>query len=190
MVFPWSLSDNKSSQASGTLLSILADLNLALVWIVSTCSLISESSSPFINHFVTVPRAPVTIGINVTFIFHSFFNSQTSSRNLSFFSLSFNFILWSPGTTKSTFLQVHFSLLIIIRSCRLAEIKVIRLYAKIPEEFVCVVLQNTDIGLCIYHLFLWSNLNFLHISQWISLPIQSYLVSYSFYANLLHSLIM
>ena len=45
-------------------------------------------------------------------------------------------------------------------------------------------------GLCRYHLFVWSNLNFLHISQWITLPTQSCLVLYSFCANLLHSLIM
>ena len=32
--------------------------------------------------------------------------------------------------------------------------------------------------------------NFLHISQWITLPTQSCLVLYSFCANLLHSLIM
>ena len=35
--------------------------------------LISKSSNPIINPSVTVPRAPVTIGINVTFMFHSFF---------------------------------------------------------------------------------------------------------------------
>ena len=35
-----------------------------------------------------------------------------------------------------------------------------------------------------------SNLDFLHISQWITLPTQSCLFLYSFYANLLHSLIM
>ena len=45
-------------------------------------------------------------------------------------------------------------------------------------------------GLYIYHLFVWSNLNFLHNSQWVTLPIQSCLVLYSLWANLLHSLIM
>ena len=48
----------------------------------------------------------------------------------------------------------------------------------------------TGAGLCIYHLLVWSNLNFLHISQWITLPTQSCLALYSFCANLLHSLIM
>ena len=33
--------------------------------------------------------------------------------------------------------------------------------------------SRTGAGLCIYHLFVWSNFNFLHISQWITLPTQS-----------------
>ena len=48
--------------------------------------------------------------------------------------------------------------------------------------------SSTDVGLCINHLFLWSNWNFLHNSQSISLPTQSCLVLNSFCANLLHSL--
>ena len=55
------------------LFSILAKLNYAVVWMVSTHPLISKSSSPCINPFVTVPRAPITIGITVAFMFHSFF---------------------------------------------------------------------------------------------------------------------
>ena len=50
--------------------------------------------------------------------------------------------------------------------------------------------SRTDAGLGINHLLVWSNLNFLHISQCITLPIQSCLVLYSFCANLLHKLIM
>ena len=55
---------------------------------------------------------------------------------------------------------------------------------------LCVLFSRTGAGLCIYHLLVWSNLNFLHISQWITLPTQSCLVLYAFCANLLHSLIM
>ena len=69
---------------------------------------------PFINPLVTVPNAPITIGVIVTCMFHSFFNSLARSRYLSFFSHSFSFILWSAGTAKSTILQVFFFLLIII----------------------------------------------------------------------------
>ena len=55
---------------------------------------------------------------------------------------------------------------------------------------LCVSFSKTDAGLCIYLLFVWSNFHFLHISQWITLPTQPYLVLYTFSANLLHSLIM
>ena len=55
---------------------------------------------------------------------------------------------------------------------------------------LCVLFSGTDAGLCIYHLFVWSNLNLLYISLWITLPTQSCLVLYSFCTNLLHSLIM
>ena len=73
VVFHWSLSDSKSLQVSRTLLSILADLNNAIVWMVSTCPLIYKSSCHFINSSVTVPRTPITVGIIVTFMFYSFF---------------------------------------------------------------------------------------------------------------------
>ena len=73
MVFHWSLSDSKSPQVSWTLLSILAVLNNAVIWIVSTRPSTSKSTSPFYNPFVTVLRAPITIGTIITFMFHSFF---------------------------------------------------------------------------------------------------------------------
>ena len=123
MVFHWSLSDSKSPQVSRTLLSILTTLNNAVVWMVSIHPSTSRSSSPFNNPLVTVPKAPITIGIIVTFMFHSFFNPQARSRYLSFFSHSFSFILWSVRTAKSTILQILFFLLIIIRSSLLVEIR-------------------------------------------------------------------
>ena len=49
--------------------------------------------------------------------------------------------------------------------------------------------SRTDSGFCIYHFLVWSNLNFLHNSQWITFPSQSCLVLYSFCANFLHLLI-
>ena len=55
---------------------------------------------------------------------------------------------------------------------------------------LCESFSRTGTGLCIYHLFVWSNWNFLHISQWITLPTQSFLALYSFCVNLLHSLII
>ena len=111
MVFHRRLSDSKSPQVSRTLLSILAVFNNAVVWMVSTRPPTSKSSMLFSNPLVTVPKAPITIGIIVTFMFHSFFNSLARSRYLSFFSHSFSFILWSAGTAKSTILQIFFLLL-------------------------------------------------------------------------------
>ena len=124
MVFHWRLSDSKSPQVSRTLLSILAVFNNAVVWMVSTWPPTSKSSRPFNNPLFTVPKAPITIVIIVTFIFHSFFNSLAMSRYLSLFSNSFSCILWSAGTAKSTILQIFFFfLLIIIKSGLRAEIR-------------------------------------------------------------------
>ena len=122
MIFHWSFCDFKSPQVPRTLLSILAVPNNAIVWIVFTRHPTSKSSSSFNTCLVTVPKAPITIGIIVTFMFHSFFNSLARSRYLSFFSHSFSFILGSAETAKSTILQILFFLLIRIRSSLLAEV--------------------------------------------------------------------
>ena len=81
MVFHLSLSDRKSPQVSGTLLNILADLNSLAVGMVSTRSTISRSSSHFNNPLMTVPRAPITIGITVTFMPHNFFSLPSQGRD-------------------------------------------------------------------------------------------------------------
>ena len=138
---------------------------------------------------MTVPRARTTNGITVTFMFHSLFKSLASSRYLSFFSLSFNFTRRSAETAESQILQVLFFLLIITWSARLAKIWWSVCISK-SQRSLCFSFSRTDVGLCKYHLFVWSNLNFLHNSQWITLPNQLCLVLYSFYESLLHSLIM
>ena len=108
MVFHRRLSDNKSPLVSRTLLSILVVFNNALFCMVSTRSPTSKSSRPFDNPLGTVPKAPIRIGIFVTFMFHSFFNFLARSRYLPLFSHSFSFILWSAGTAKLTILQIFF----------------------------------------------------------------------------------
>ena len=89
-----------------------------------------------------------------------------------------------PNFASSLFL-----LLIIIRSGLLAEIRWSVWMSK-SHRSLCLSFSRTGAGLCIYHLLVWSNLNFLYISQWITLPTPTCLVLYSFCANLLHSLIM
>ena len=91
MVFPSSLSVSKSPQVSRTLLSILADRNNAVVWMVSICPLISKSSSPCTNPLVTVPRLLITIGITYTYIFHSFFQFSSKFKVLIFLFAFFQF---------------------------------------------------------------------------------------------------
>ena len=90
--------------------SLLKSLELFLVfWPFSIMlsfgwsPLVRQLPSPLVP-LVTVPNAPITIGIIVTYMFHSFFNSLARSRYLSFFSHSFSFILWSAGTAKLTIL--------------------------------------------------------------------------------------
>ena len=80
-------------------------------------------------------------------------------------------------------------LLIIIKSGLLAGIRWSVCMLK-SHRSLCVAFSRTGAGLCIYRLLVWSNLNFLHISQWITLPTQSCLALYSLCANLLHSLII
>ena len=51
---------------SSTHVSILADRNNTVVWMVSIL-LISKSSNPFANPLLTIPSAPISIGITVIF---------------------------------------------------------------------------------------------------------------------------
>ena len=154
MVFPWSLTDGKSPQISSTRPSILAVLNNVIVWMFSTRPPTSKSSSPFSKPLVTVPNAPITNGIIVTCMFHSFFNSQVRSRYLSLFSRSFRFILMSAGTAKSTILQNLFF-------CWYDNQQKKRFWFS-GRDYPCVCqspigvyvsFSRTGAGLCIYHLF-------------------------------------
>ena len=94
IVFHGSLND-KSSQAFSTLLSILTDLNSAVTCIIS--NRVSNSSSPFTNPLVSAPSALITIGITVTFMFHSFFSSLVKSRVL---------VTWNYIIARNTWNQI------------------------------------------------------------------------------------
>ena len=127
---------------------------------VSTRLLLEKLSSPCTHPMVTVPRAPITICINVIFMFRSLFNSLARSRYLSYF----RFLLILPcGQPGPQFGKFSFSSLIIIKFARLDEIKRSVCISK-SQRSLCVLFSRTDSGLGIYHLFVWSNLNFLHSS--------------------------
>ena len=108
MIFYSSLRDSKSPQVSRNLLSILADLNKDVVRMISTFPLIFKSFSLCTNRLGIVLSAPITIGIIVIFIFHSFISSLARSRDLFLFSLSFNFTLQSAEMVKSIIQLVLF----------------------------------------------------------------------------------
>ena len=90
---------------------------------------------------------------------HFFFNSLARSRYLSFFSL---FTQWSAETALSTIQQVLFSFFFFCWFCwSSGRDLVIVCISKSPRR-LCVSFSKTDSGLCVYHLFTWSNFNFLH----------------------------
>ena len=95
-IFLSSLSDCKSPRVTRTFLSILADLNNAIVWTVVARPPISNSSIP-----ISKP-----LRITVILIFHWILNPLVSSKYLSLFSFSLIFTLWSVRTAKSTTRQV------------------------------------------------------------------------------------
>ena len=95
-------------------------------------------------------------------IFLFLFCGQPERQNLLFGRFFFSFLFF-------------FFLSTITRAGRLNEIKWSACISK-SKRILCVSFSGTDSWLCKYHLFLWPNLNFLHYSHWITLPIQSCLV--------------
>ena len=66
-------------------------------------------------------------------------------------------------------------------------------WSRLDDPFISqnpILFSWTDSVLNIYHLLVWSNLNFLYNSQWITFFAESCLVLHSFFDNLLHSLII
>ena len=172
MAFHWTLSDSKSPQVSRILLSILAILNNALVWMVSTRPPTSKSSSPLNN----------PIGI-IFHCFFQFFGEVEVPIFLFTFCPFYSVVSWNCKIDN--FSDSLLFLLIIIRSGLLAEIRWSERMSKYHKRS-CVFFK-TDDGLCIYHLLVRSKLNFLHISLCITLLTQSCLVLYTLWVNWLCS---
>ena len=108
MVFHGSLRNWKSLQVSWTILSILANLNNAVVCMVSFHS-IYKSFSPCINPLGTILSMSFTFDITITFIFHSFFSFLARSTYLFLFSLSFSFPCGLLEQQSSQFSRFYFS---------------------------------------------------------------------------------
>ena len=86
-----------------TLLSILADLNKAVVWKVTICPLISNTFSPFISPLQTVPSTLITISLSVIFMCHRFhFSGKGMVLNFLFAFFQFHLVVSREG-------KVHYS---------------------------------------------------------------------------------
>ena len=94
-------------------------------------------------------------GKNYHFYVRQFFNSLARPWYLSSFWLSFNLTRWSIETTNFTnSASSLFSIVSVLKS----------------QKCLCISFSRTDAWLCIYHLFAWSNFNFLRNSQRITCP--------------------
>ena len=110
--------ESEWQQDSRTLLSILYDLNNAVVWMVSILPPIFSGSNPLSIPLGTISCAPTTIGITIIYTFHNYFSSLARKASIWFFF----FTLWSAGMAKSTRWQVLSFFFISTRSSLLARI--------------------------------------------------------------------
>ena len=142
-------------------------------------------------YLVSVPNASVTVGITVAFIFHSF--SILKQGPGIYFSFRFLSVLPCGQQERQSPLFGRFFfflfLLTITRSGCLTKIRWFVCIRK-SQRIFCISFSRMHSGLCIYNLFVWWNLNFMHNSHWITSHTQSCLVLYALCADLLDSLIM
>ena len=183
ILFQRSLSDSKSPQDSRTLLSILADLKTAVVWMVSIRPQISNSSCRLSEPFQTCElqlESPSSLrftslfvlwlGLSTYYFFPFLWSSlcgpleqQNSLRGKFFCQLSLGLVFWWG-----------FGDLFVTQNARIFFVSFLR----------------TDYGLHIHHLVVWLNFTFWLNSRWIIFPTQSCLDLCSFCASLLHLLII
>ena len=166
------------------LFSVFWPMLNAVVWMIST--------SHFLYLLVPLPNIYRLFRVTQWQII-----SPSPSRSVGLrTNLYFPFILFlfyglpeqqSPLLCKFSF--SFFFLLTITRSSLQDEIRESVCIIKC-QKMLYVSFSKTRSVLCIYDLFAWTVLNFLHNSQWTTYPTQLCLVIYSFCANLRHSLIL
>ena len=152
MVSPWNISDNKS-QIFCTLLSILANINKAVMCMVSSRPFISKFSSPCTTPLMTVPKASITIAITV--MFNSFFQLPSKVEVFIFLFAVFQFYSVFCRDSKvhnsasSFFFFFFFFLLTITTSGRLAENTRSVCISK-SQSILCVSFPRTNSVLCVW----------------------------------------
>ena len=123
MVSHWSLSDSKSPHVFMTLLSILADINNAILWMVSTRPLNSKLSSPFINSFGDSTDRTNYHWYNCHFHIPQFFQFPNKVKLLIFLFVFFQFYSVVSQDSKVHNPTSSLFLMTITRSGRLDEIR-------------------------------------------------------------------
>ena len=97
MVFHWSLSDSKSPEVSRTVLSTQADLHNAVLWVISACPPISNSSNLFTKTLGIVSRLLLSF-LLFFYSFESFFTLVLADG----FPLEFKWQQLSSGLQDSS----------------------------------------------------------------------------------------
>ena len=132
---------------------------------VSTRPLIFKSSSPFNNPLATIPKAPITIGITVTFMF-LFFQFPSEFQLLIFLFAFFQF--YSMISRESKFSFFCWSLSGLVVWSRLGDLFV----SQNPRGVCASHFPGQMLGCAIYHLFVcyyyYSLIRAFHIcvSRW------------------------
>ena len=160
MVSLGSLSYSKSPHVARILLSIRADvIMLSFGWSL----LIPLFAALLKKALGIVQRAPITIRMTVTFMFHSF--SVLLQDLGTYLSSRFSSVLpcVQPERQSPLFGMFIFFLFSITWSGLLAEIRWSVCILK-AGRILYISFSRTDFGLCIFHLFVWSNSNFWHNS--------------------------
>ena len=147
----------------------------------STRPLISKSSTSFNNHSMTIPITWIYNWYQHDFYVAQFFHFPSKVQSLILPIIFFQF--YSMVSRDSKVRKFATSLF------RPAESWWSVCISK-SQRSLCVSFSRSDVWSCIYYMFVWSNLSFLHNPQWIPLPTQLCVVLHSFSVNLLHSLIM
>ena len=174
MVYHWS--DSKSPQVSSTLLSIMADLNTYVVWMVSIHLLISFFSSLLSKPLGTVQTDQIPLYIYSSYIFLS--RSTAFVVLLATSNYFFRLLWYSLCGQLGRQIPLYSKFFCFCQSSLgPAEEDVMRLFLLDWIWFVHVPFDSKI------------NLNVFHDSQWITFPTPSYLLSYSVCTSLLHSLI-
>ena len=173
-------------QVSQTLLVFLPNLNNAVVGMVPTCPLIFIFSMSF---FQTFPNC--TKNINYSWYQCHFhvpqffqFSSKVEVPMLLFtFFQFYSVVNWDSNVHNRQVFFFFFVLFYKIRSS--VEIRWSDCTSK-SHRSLCISSSWKDSRLCIYHLFVWSNFNFLHNCKCFTLPTHLCQHLYFFCANFLN----